>query len=127
MNRMPRFFLAGAVLCAFVVSGCSHQQTQAADAGFQHGVAVANQKVDQEVKESKPKLSALELGARVTTALQVNQNLPHDSIRVDASPTGVRLRGTVTTKRQKLLATQVAKDTLGPGKTVDDELTVKGS
>jgi hypothetical protein len=127
MKRLISYMLGAAAVTLIALSGCSQQQTQTAGADFNHGVAVANQKADTAVREAQPKMAALDLGARVTAALQVNQNLPHTGIRVDASPNGVRLRGVVATKHQKQIAMQIAKDTLGPGKTVDDELTVKGA
>jgi len=74
--------------------------------------------------EAKPQLDKLDLGARVTAALNANANLPH-TIRVDADTTGVRLRGTVNDAHQKALAGKVAQQTLPAGKVVKNELTVK--
>ena len=113
-----------AIFAGIVLTGCSTQTTTSAANDAHNAVAVVNQKVDQAVIEAKPKLNALDIGARVTAAIKVNQNLANTAIRVDASATGVRLRGSVANRRQKKLAVQVAKDTLGPGDTVEDDLSV---
>jgi osmotically-inducible protein OsmY len=89
-----------------------------------NGLQSANNAAKQVGQEVQPSLQKLDLGGRVTAALQANANLPH-TIRVDASTTGVRLRGSVKTADQKALAGKVAKSTLPPGKSVDNELTVK--
>jgi|GEM_PF-4029334 osmotically-inducible protein OsmY len=77
-------------------------------------------------KEADEKVEQLKLGARVTTALKVNLNLPQ-TIRVDADDDGkgVKLRGTVETKAQKQLAEKVAKETLGKGFRVQNDLTIE--
>ncbi len=121
-RNMPLALLLFVAL--LLIGGCSQQTINSADKDANHDLAVANQKADQAAQQVKPKLDSLDLGARVTTAIQANQNLPHDKIRVDASPNGVRLKGTVNSAAQKQLAGQVAKDTLGAGKTVDNDLTV---
>jgi osmotically-inducible protein OsmY len=83
--------------------------------------------VDRAKKKAEPQLKQLEIGARVQTALKANENLPL-TIRVDADPDamGVKLRGTVKTENQKTLAEKVARDTLGPGKRVQNDLKVSG-
>lgn len=116
------FFLVLAGLC---LAGCSQQTINSAQKDTQHNVAVVNKKADELAKQAKPELNKLDLGARVTAAIAANQNLRGTAIRVDASPNGVTLRGSVKTAAQKTLAERVARDTLGPGKTVTDELQVK--
>ena len=124
MNRT--IYVLQVAAAAVFLTGCSQQTITSANNDADRNVKAVGQTLDQAAKEAKPKLDSLDLGARVTTAIQANQNLPHDKIRVDASPNGVRLKGEVDTAKQKQLAGQVASDTLGPGKTVDNELTVKG-
>jgi hypothetical protein len=127
--KMKKVSLAAMTLLALGVfaGGCTQQQQNSASTDLDHTVAVANQAVVKAADDAKPKLAALDLGARVTTALAANQNIPVGEVRVDANPNGVRLRGTVDTAREKHLAAQIAKDTLGPGKSVANDLAVKGS
>ncbi len=112
------------IISALFVSGCSQQTISSANSDANHDAAAVHQAVNNAAQQAKPKLDAAGLGLRVNTAIAANQNLPHNSIRVDATATGVRLRGTVKTEQQKQLAGQVATDTLGPDKSVDNELTV---
>jgi osmotically-inducible protein OsmY len=110
-----------------VVAGCSQQTIQSADKDTQHNIQVLNHTVNQVAKDAKPQIKKLDLGARVTAAITANQNLAGTNIRVDASTNGVRLRGTVKTPAQKALAGRVAQDTIGPGKTVTNALSIKGT
>ena len=109
---------------AILWTGCSQQTINAANQDASKDINTAGQKLKQLGAEAKPQLDKLDLGARVTAALQSNANLPH-SIRVDADTSGVRLRGTVDTAQQKALAGKVAQQTLPRGKTVRNELNVK--
>jgi osmotically-inducible protein OsmY len=122
--KSAAWVVPAAFLLAVAVAGCSQQTISSANSDANHDIAVANQKANQAVQKVKPALASLDLGTRVTAAIEANQNLPHDSIRVDSNPNGVRLKGHVSTAAQKKLAGQVAKDTLGPGKSVDNELKV---
>ncbi len=112
------------IISAAFVSGCSQQTISSANSDANHDAAAVHQAVSNAAQQAKPKLDAAGLGLRVNTAIAANQNLPHDTIRVDATASGVRLRGTVKTEQQKQLAGRVATDTLGPDKSVDNELTV---
>ena len=112
--------------CALLLASCSQQTINSANNDANHDAAAVHQAVSNAAQQAKPKLDAAGLGLRVTTAIAANQNLPHNSIRVDATSTGVRLRGTVKTEQQKQLAGRVATDTLGANKSVDNELTVAG-
>jgi osmotically-inducible protein OsmY len=87
-------------------------------------VNVIDQDLKQAEQKAKPEADKLDIGVRVTTALNANANLPH-TIRVDANTSGVRLRGHVQTQAQKKLAGQIAKETLPQGKSVDNEVAVK--
>ena len=109
-----------------LAAGCSQQTISSAQQDAKHDVAVVDQKAAVVAQQIKPETQKLDLGGSVTTALQVNPNLPH-TIRVDASPNGVRLRGYVHTAAQKHLAEQIAKQTVPAGKTVTNELAVKAS
>ena len=114
---MAKILPLAIAIMLIVASGCSKDTVNNASKDVQHDVNVV-------AKDVKPKAQELDLGARVTAALTANANLPK-TIRVDASPTGVRLKGTVTTATQKHLAGEVAKQTLAPTDTVDNELVVK--
>jgi len=122
-------------LISLLWSGCSQQTINSANKDASHDLNVAGQELkkvgaeakpalDKLGKEVKPQADKLDLGARVTAALNSNANLPH-TIRVDADTTGVRLRGNVKDAHQKALAGKVAQQTLPDGKTVRNELTVK--
>jgi len=100
-------------------AGCSQSTINSADNDIQHDVGRVTRK-------AQPKLEELDLGARVTAAIQANANLPR-TIRADASPTGVRLKGDVQTAKQKRLAGEIAKQTLKPGENVDNQLKVTGA
>lgn len=122
LQRAAVFFLA---LAGLSLAGCSQQTLNSAQKDTAHNVAVVNKKADELAKQAKPELNKLDLGARVTAAIAANENLRGTAIRVDASPNGVTLRGSVKTAAQKTLAERVARDTLGPSKTVTNELQVK--
>jgi len=113
-----------AMISLLWAAGCSQQTIDNANKDASHDINVAGQKLKQLGDEAKPQLDKLDLGARVTAALNANANLPH-TIRVDADTTGVRLRGTVNDAHQKALAGKVAQQTLPAGKVVKNELTVK--
>lgn len=116
MKYTTAVLVAVAIVCA---AGCSDQTIDSANKDVQRDVnTIATQ--------AKPKLAALDIGARVTAALTANSNLPH-TIRVDASPNGVRLSGTVHTANQKHLAGEIAKQTIKPDQHVDNELQVNAS
>ena len=110
---------------AFALSGCSQQTLSSAGQDAQRDAAIANTKAQQIARDARPQLHKLDLGARVTAALHANANLP-PTIRVDAGDNGVRLRGTVQTRAQKKLAGRIAAETLAPGQTVNNALTVQG-
>ncbi len=125
---MKKMLIGPLLLTSLLFSaGCSQQTINSADKDTQHNIAVVNKQVDRIAKKAKPQLKKLDLGARVTTAIAANQNLAGTDIRVDADTNGVSLRGTVKTAAQKTLAGQVARDTLGPGKTVTNALSVQGT
>ena len=104
--------------------GCSQQTIDNANKNASHNINVAGNEVKKLGAKAKPQLDKLDLGVRVTAALQANANLPH-TIRVDADVDGVRLRGTVNDAHQKALAGKVAQQTLPAGKVVRNELSVK--
>ena len=89
-------------------------------------IEVAKPVTDMVKREADTKIGQLKLGARVTAALKANENLPQ-TIRVDADPDGqgVKLRGTVATVAQRKTAEQVAKQTLGAGKRVQNDLKIE--
>ncbi len=93
------------------LAGCSQQTLDSAKQDTKHNI-----------NEVKPQLAKLDLGARVTAALKA---AGLNGIRVDAGTNGVSLHGTVGSAADKARAGRIAKDTLGPGKSVDNALTVR--
>lgn len=133
MKSLRVLLIIGGAVAA--LTGCSRQTINSAQHDANHDVAVLNQQANQLAQKAKPQVDKLNrevkpqldkagLGAKVTTAISVNENLRHTNIRVDAETNGVRLRGSVKTPEQKALAGRVARDTLGPDKAVANELTV---
>jgi len=123
MNRLqPMIALtlaAGALAC-----GCSQKTIDSAQNDTKHNIAVVDKQAKKLAEDAKPQVQKLDYGARVTTAITSNANLHGTHIRVDASTDGVRLKGTVKTAEQKALAGKIAAQTLPPGKTVENDLTL---
>ena len=113
------------VMALMLLSGCSKQTVNSAQNDLSNDITSANQSANQAAASVAPKMDALELGTRVTAAIDASSKLPHSQIRVDAQQGSVRLRGKVDTSAQKQLAGKIASDTVGPGQTVDNELTVR--
>ena len=97
---------------ALALAGCSQQTIDSAKQDTQRNITAA-----------KPQLAKLELGSRVTAALQ---SADVHGVRVDADTNGVSLHGTVNSAAQKARAGRIARDTLGPGKTVKNDIQVSG-
>lgn len=108
---------------AVTFAGCSQQTLNSAQKDAQHDAAVVSHDTQRAAKNAKPQLDKLGLQTRVTTAL-VAANLNAVHVRPDAG--GVYLRGTVNSAGDKARAGQIAKDTLGPGKIVHNQLQVNG-
>lgn len=108
---------------AICLTGCSQQTLNSAQKDAQNNVAVVNREGQRAVKNSKPQIDKFGLETRVTTAL-VAANLNTVHVRADAG--GVYLRGTVNSTEDKSRAGQIARDTLGPGKIVHNQLQVNG-
>ena len=107
----PYLFTSLLLAAALAVGGCSRQTLDS-----------ARQDTTHNINEVKPQLAKLDLGARVTAALKA---AGLNGVRVDASANSVSLHGTVGSAADKARAGRIAKDTLGPGKTVDNALTVR--
>ncbi|BDI32964.1 hypothetical protein CCAX7_50150 [Capsulimonas corticalis] len=120
----PHFSLSLLIAAALLGAGCSQSTINGVAGDTQHNAAVVQHEADKALKNAKPQLDKLSLGARVTAAIQANANLPK-SIRVDAGDGGVKLRGKVQSSKQKALAGHIAADTLPPGKTVENDLSVE--
>jgi osmotically-inducible protein OsmY len=129
----PALLVATAVL--IVAGGCSRQtlegaaqdtarNVQTAERGAREAERTLRPHVAKLQKEVKPALTKAEMGLRVKTALTASEKLPK-TIRVDADETGVRLRGRVRTRAEKVLAGRIAEQTLGEGKTVRNQIEVK--
>ncbi len=113
MKRTPIFVAAPALLgLALLLAGCSQQTLDS-----------AKQDTQRNINSAKPQLAKLELGSRVTTALQ---SADVHGVRVDADTNGVSLHGTVNSAAQKARAGRIARDTLGPDKTVRNDIQVSG-
>jgi len=118
-----------------VVSGCSPETVKSATHDAQQDTTIAIREAKRVERQARPvlrevgkrvgpDLKKLDLGARATAALKLNRNLP-PTIRVDASETGIRLRGTVHTLTEKRLAERVVRDTLPPGAHLSNELEIR--
>ena len=111
------------LLLPLLLAGCSQQTLNSANNDVQNDAKVVQREAKRAERKVDPQVKSLDLGARVTAAVNLNENLPK-TIRVDASPDGVRLKGAVKTHEQKALAGQVAKATVPPDKIVENDLTV---
>ncbi|MGO8672244.1 MAG: BON domain-containing protein [Capsulimonadaceae bacterium] len=121
---VTRWTIVGLLAAASLLwAGCSAKSEQTTSQNVSRGVSAVGQEANRIVVQAKPALTELGLGARVTTALRANANLP-DTIRVDAGVGGVRLRGQVFSMHQKALAGRVAKQTVPAGITVSNQLVV---
>lgn len=105
-------------------AGCSQQTIESASSDIRGNAEVVKREAQRAERKARPQLSKAALGARVTTALRANENLP-STIRVDADENGVKLRGTVRSEREKSLAGRIARDTLSEDKTVQNDLKVE--
>ncbi len=106
------------------VSGCSQETIESVGKDTARNAQVVAREAKRAEKKARPALNKLNLGARVTAAVQANQKLPR-TIRVDASETGVFLRGKVKTEEQKSLAERIARDTLDEKYTVKNDLKIE--
>ena len=109
-----------------VGTGCSQQTIDSANHDAQHNINVADQTAKELADAAKPQLKKLDVAAPVTAAITTNPNLHGTEIRVDGRANGVRLKGSVKTADQKRLAGEIARNTLKPGQTVENDLTVQG-
>ena len=113
MRNTPVYIVVFALLSlALTLPGCSQQTLDS-----------AKQDTQRNLQSAKPQLAKLELGSRVTAALQ---SADVHGVRVDADTDGVSLHGTVNSAAQKARAGRIARDTLGPGKTVKNDIRVSG-
>lgn len=107
-----------------VVSGCSQETLESVGKDTARNAEVVAREAKRAEKKVRPTLKKADLGLRVTTAIKANQKLPR-SIRVDASETGVFLRGNVKNEEQKELAERIARDTLDEKYTVQNDLKIE--
>lgn len=106
------------------VSGCSQETLENVSKDTARNAQVVVREAKRTEKNARPALNKLNLGVRVTAAIHANQKLPR-TIRVDASETGVFLRGTVKTAEQKAHAERIARDTLDEKYTVKNDLKIE--
>jgi osmotically-inducible protein OsmY len=124
-TREQAFLQAFVGLSIFAaVSGCSQETIQSVSKDTARNAEIVAREAKRAEKKARPTLNKLNLGARVTAAIQANQKLPR-SIRVDASETGVFLRGNVKNEEQKALAERIARDTLDEKYTVQNDLKIE--
>jgi osmotically-inducible protein OsmY len=107
-----------------LLAGCSQQTIESATRDTARNVQVVEREAKRAERKARPQLNMLKMGARVTTALKANANLPL-TIRVDADEAGVKLRGKVKTQEQKDLAYRIARETLEPDKSVTNDLKIE--
>ena len=119
---MPTLAVPALLGLGIALAGCSQQTLDSAKNDAQHNAAAVNQQAQQAEQQARPQLDKFKMQSRVTTALAA-ANLP-TSIHVRADAGGVYLRGTVFSMMNKVRAGQVARDTLGPGKVVHNQLQV---
>ena len=119
MNHTQTMMLTAGSLAA-LLAGCSQQTINSANQDANHDVAVVSQAAQKAVKDAQPDARKAAIGARVTAALEAADL---HGIRVDAAPDGVTLVGHVGSPADKQRALQIARDTLGAGKTVHSRLT----
>ncbi len=92
------------------LQGCSQQTLDSARQDTQHNIETA-----------RPQLAKLSLGGRVTAALAA---AGVHGVRVDADTNGVSLHGNVNSADERTRAGRIARDTLGPGKRVSNQLKI---
>lgn len=111
-------------LACMALAGCSQETLENVSKDTARNTQVVVREAKRAEKNARPALNKLNLGARVTAAIHANQKLPR-SIRVDASETGVFLRGKVKTEEQKTLAERIARDTLDEKYSVQNDLKIE--
>jgi osmotically-inducible protein OsmY len=124
MRHTPTLAASALLGLAAALTGCSQQTLDSAKNDAQRNAAVVNQQAQQAERQARPQLDKLKLQSRVTAALAA-ANLP-TTIHVRADADGVYLRGMVDSAGNKKRAGQIARDTLGPDKTVHNQLQVSG-
>lgn len=125
MRHKPPLAVCSVLLgLAAALAGCSQQTLDSAQHDAQHDAAAVNQQAQQAERQARPQIDKMKLQSRVTAALAA-ANLP-TTIHVRADADSVYLRGTVNSTGDKSRAGQIARDTLGPGKVVHNQLQVSG-
>ena len=112
------------LLVPVLLAGCSQETLQSAAKDTAKNAVIVAREAKRAEKKAGPQIQKLKLGGRVLAAITANQKLP-PTIRVDASETGVTLRGSVQTSEQKKLAETIARQTLKDEYSVQNDLTVK--
>ena len=87
----------------------------------------AREQGKQAAQQAEKSLDAGAITLRVKTALAASTQLDVLRINVDTKGQTVHLRGTVPDERQISLAGELARNTVGPGMTVVNELQVKSA
>lgn len=113
--------LAAALL---MLAGCTEKtQQQVQDTG-KAVVSDVKEGAGEAVEASKAALAGAEITASVKSALIASQKLDHSDLNVDTVDGAVHLRGYVPNMEQRTLAEEIAKNTVAPGTTVVNDLSV---
>ncbi len=118
MVRVPLLGMAAAAVC---LAGCSHQQKVEASGAVDR----AGHELRQAVGSAKQALGNDALAAKVKTALNASDRVNTSAIHVVAKRPMVYLQGAVADATQNTLAVRIAKDTVGAGVKVVDQLKVQ--
>lgn len=119
-NKSTLTLISALIGLGTILPGCSQQTLDSAKSDAQHNAAVVNQQAKQAEQKARPQLDSSEMQVRVTAALAA-ANLP-TTIHVRADADGIYLRGTVYSMMTKVLASQITRSTIGPGKTIHNEI-----
>lgn len=114
-------FSAAAIITLFAVCGCSQQTINSAGHDATNDIQKLNQAANKAAAEAKPQLQKVDLGTRVTAALQAADI---QNVRVDAGVKSVTLVGHVKDQKTAQRALSIAKNTLESTATVKSRLTV---
>ena len=119
-NKSTPTLLSALIGLGTVLTGCSQQTLDSARRDAQHDATAVDRQAQQAERQARPQLASSEMQVRVTAALAA-ANLPA-TIHVRADADGVYLRGTVYSMMTKVLASQITRSTIGPGKAIHNEI-----
>jgi len=124
MRNKSALAVSALIGLGMVCGGCSQQTLDSAKSDAQHNASAVNDQAQKSERQARPQIDKLKLQSRVSAALAA-ADLP-TTIHVRADADGVYLRGTVNSAEDKARAGRIARDTLGPDKSVHNQLQVSG-